>query len=162
MQINTPRTVQKTLEKYRWNDLENWQETGDGNFQRPVYQKGEISILQKKWPEGQGIEVETPDYTMYVGMGYHLNVFEGHSATKYYSLSVAATRSEKKLYQSMMDEAGYKSIQGDRQHLLRFKESLPEKYFSLEVDEKAHYVASFWMRIPRRAAKFKRLIKEKE
>ncbi len=153
MQIDTQKTVEQTLAKYQWSDLENWQKTTDGKsdiFSREVYRKNNLTILQRKWPEGQGISVETPDYTLFISTGYHLNQFNTKKQTKYYSLDIATTMSEKKVYQSILDEAGFQNIKGDRVYLFHFMENLPDCYFDLVVDPKAKHISTFWMN-PRRS-----------
>lgn len=149
MHIKTKETVQKTLSQYRWDDVASWHHTGTGKectFSRPVYQKGDLTVTQKKWYDGFGVEVTTPDYTMYITSGHRLSSFYQDKSVQYYSLSVATTQNETKVYQAAMDEEGFADIHGDRRYLFRFMENLPDKYFTLDVDEKAKHISTYWMK----------------
>ncbi len=168
MQIKTKETVQKTLAKYRWDDLENWEPKGnvkDRTFQRLVYQKDNVAIMQRKWANGYGISLETPEYTLYISSGQHPDFFAKKKLTPYYAISIATTHAERKVYQDMMDEKGFKDIRGNRDLLFHFMENVPDRFWEIAIDEKANHISTYWMRIPSEigAKKLKRrLTKERE
>ena len=152
MRIKTKETVEKIMAKYRWDDLEDWKQEGAGVnkvFFRPVYQKNNLNIRQTLGAAGQGVVMETPEYALYVSTGLHLDFFTKRELTPYYSLSIATALNEKKVYQDMMDEKGFKDIRGNREILFHFAENVPESYFDIAVDEKATHISTHWMRIPR-------------
>lgn len=165
MRIKTKETVEKIMAKYRWDNLEDWKQEGTGSnkiFVHSVYQTDRLNIRQTLGAEGQGISMETPDYTLYVSTGQHSDPFTKKELTPYYSLSIATTQGEKKVYQDMIDEKGFKDIRGNRDILFHFVENVPERYFEIAVDEKATHISTHWTRLPREIGKKnKRLTKER-
>ncbi len=148
MQIDTKKTVQKTLDKYQWDNPVGWKRDSLGEFSREVYKKNNLTIRQKMNDGYQAVCFETPDFTMYVSSGMYsdLMAMGNNKKVRYYSLDVETTLSERKLYHSMQDESGYKSIKGERQFILNFLEKVPDAYFVLDKDENASHVSYCYMR----------------
>ena len=148
MQIKTKETVQNTLKKYRWDSAIGWSKKPLGGFSRDVYQKSGLSIRQEINQNEQAVVFEIPQLTMVVSSGKHpdLMTIAQSKDVPFYSLSVFSTISEKTLYKSFVDDAGYKDISGDRQMILNFLEKVPDAYFVLDKDENASHVSTCWMR----------------
>lgn len=148
MQIDTQKTVQKTLDKYRWDDLEKWQKDSLGGFSRDVYRCKDLLIRQQMQGGCQSVCFETPECTMYVSSGKHPDMMTlGQSKdVKYHCLSITTTLGERKLYQSLVDESGYMNITGDRRFILNFLEKTPDEFFVLDKDENAKHISSCYMR----------------
>lgn len=148
MQIKTKETVQNTLNKYRWDSAIGWSKKPLGGFSRDLYQRGDLSIRQEINQNEQAVVFEMPQLTMRVSSGKHpdLMTIAQSKDVPFYSLSVFSTVSDKTVYKSFEDDAGYKDISGDRQMILNFLEKVPDAYFVLEKDEHACHVSTCWMR----------------
>ena len=168
MQILTRETVEKTFAKHHWDDSKGWQKDLCGGLVRTVYQKENLSVHQYKHKDYQSVIFEMPKYIVYITGGTWKNIMQPNSKKEqphFYSLSVSSSLSDRTLYRSVIDTVGYKDIHGDRDIVLDLFKKIPEQYFTLEKDEHAKYVSTYWMRIPRlfrREHRTHRLLKEIE
>ena len=147
MQIKAQETVEKTFALYRWDDLNNW--TQKNNLMtRHVYREQDLVIYQQIRSGNRHIVFETPEYVMRVIAGTHKDVMtrEKEKKVPFFELTVSTTVSKRNLYRSLIDDAGYRDIKGDRQYILDFEKKLPQKYFSLKKDENAPHISTYWMR----------------
>ena len=147
MHINTQMTVRKTSNQYCWDDLENWWRE-DNIWVRSIYHDEALVIYQQIRFGNHQIFFRTSEYTMCVSSGEHKDVQSNERRKKvpFYELKVLTTNGKKNVYRSLIDEAGYQDIKGDRQHVLDFYDIIPRGYFSLEKDEKIPHISTYWMR----------------
>lgn len=147
MQINTKETVRKTLGKYRWDDLKNWQK-GLDCLVRHIYHSDDLFVYQKMWADARQVIFETPGYIMYVSAGERQDLMNPNNTKKipYCSLSVETTLGERNVYRSMIDDTEFCDISGDRERILEFAQNMPSQFFTLDVDKDAQHVSTYWMR----------------
>lgn len=147
MQIDAQKTVQQTHALYQWDDLRNWTQRGT-ILTRHIYRDENLVIYQQIRSGNRQVVFETPEYTMRVSTGLHKDLMGNERGKKvpYYALGITATVSGRNVYRSLIDEGGYQNIEGDRQYIFDFEKMLPKKYFSLEKDEDAPYVSTYWIR----------------
>ena len=147
MQIDTKQTVQKTQALYHWDDLRNW--TRKGNLlTRHIYRDENLVIYQQIRSGNRHIVFETPEYVMRVIGGTHKGVMTHEKGKKvpFFELAVSTTVSKRNLYRSLIDDAGYIDIKGERQYILDFEKILSQKYFCLKKDEHSSHISTYWMR----------------
>ena len=149
MHIDTKKTVEKTFSQYRWDDLENWTQNGSLST-RQIYKDEGLIIYQQINDTNRQVIFETPEYTMRISTGSRRNLmYDSNENVRYYALNVETTMNERNVYHSLIDNAEYREIKGERRHILNFEKILPPKYFILEKDENARHISTYWMRIPR-------------
>lgn len=147
MQIDTKKTVNQTFEQYRWDDLGNWN-AGDTVLTRHIWHDKNLTVYQQIRRDNYQIVYETPEYTLRLSKGLHddLTSPQEKRQTPYYAINVETTLGERKLYSSLIDDAGYQDIKGNRQYVLDFEKILPPKYFSLVKNEDAPHISTYWVK----------------